>query len=154
MTSLRHRTRRRVRAHRHHLAYRFASDESGVALLEFSLVVMMLAVLAFGTINWARFFLLRAQLGEAIRDAARYGATVATETSADSLNIARYARTLFANATRDSLSGTVDVTFVGTTGVDRRVRVALSTFPFVRVAPFAMGVGRTIAVAAEFRRER
>lgn len=136
------------------LLRQFVDDESGVALVEFSLVVMMLVVLAFGTVNWARFFLLRAQLAESVRDAARYGATVATETSDDSLAIAQYARTLFANATKDSLAGTLDVTFVGTAGVNRRVRVALSGFPFVRVAPLAMGAGRTIAVASEFRREQ
>lgn len=142
------------RAMRRARAHRFLHDESAVALLEFSIVAMVLVVLAFGTFNWARFFLLRGQLGEAIRDAARYGATVSTDTSADSLKIAQYARTLFANATTDSLSGKIDVTFVGTTGVDRRVRVALSAYPFVRVAPVAMGAGRTIAAAAEFRRER
>ena len=116
------------------------------------LVAMMMVVIVFGTIDWARFFLLRGRLADAIRDAARFGA-VESESSADSLQIASYARTLMANTTAASTAGTIAVSFVGTAGVDRRVRVALSAFPFSRLAPFTMAAGRTINVVAEFRRE-
>lgn len=131
---------------------RLQQEEQATALLEFSIVAMMMVVLVFGTIDWARFFLLRGQLADAIRDAARFGA-VETESSADSLQIVTYARALMANTTTASTAGTVAVSFVGTPGVDRRVRVALSAFPFTRLAPFTMAAGRTINVAAEFRRE-
>lgn len=132
---------------------RFVADESGVALLEFSLVAMMMVVVVFGSINWARFFLVRSQLSEAIRDAARYGATL-TESSTDSLAIVDYARTLMANATSSATSGTLAVSYAGTAGLDRRVRVSLSAFPFIRTTTIGMGAGRAIDVAAEFRRER
>jgi len=132
---------------------RFLTDERGTALVEFSLVVMMMVVVAFGTINWARFFLLRGQLADAVRDAARYGATLG-ETAADTTAIGSYARTLMANATTASTAGTITVSFVGTAGTDRRVRVALTSFPYTRLTTWAMGTGKTISTAAEFRREQ
>ena len=126
---------------------RFLSEERGAALVEFSLVVMMMAVVVFGTINWARFFLLRGQLADAIRDAARYGATL-QGTAADVTAVGLYARTLMANTSASSAAGTVTTTYAGTS-----VRVALAGFPFARMAGFGMGTDRTINVAAEFRRE-
>lgn len=137
----------------HDLGTRFAREDRAAALLEFSLVAMMMVVLVFGTIDWTRFFLLRGQLADAIRDAARYAAT-RTEAGADSLLVVTYARGLMANTAAASSSGTVTVSYAGTAGVDRRVRVALAGFPYPRLAPFTMAASRTINVAAEFRREQ
>jgi Flp pilus assembly protein TadG len=137
---------------RRRLLAAFLADQQGAALLEFSIVASMLIIMIFGTINWARYFHLHGQMADAVRDSARYAATK-KETADDSSVVADYARTLIANSTTDSLSGTLAVTYVGTAGTDRRVRVALTSFPFTRIAPLGM-TARTISVAAEFRREQ
>ena len=130
---------------------RFLQEESGAALVEFSIVAMLLIVLVFGAVNWSQFFFLYGQMADAVRDGARYAAT-RTETAADVAAVQTYVRTVMENSTTSSTLGTVDVTYSTVLGA-RRVRVALTGFPFQRVAPFGMGASRTITVAAEQRRE-
>ena len=130
-------------------------EERAAAMVEFSIAAMLMVVVVFGTIDWARFFYVRGQLAEVVRDSARYAATL-TETSADTAAVGAYARALIANTSITPTGGTLTVSFAGTTGVDRRVRVSLAGFPFTRVSPIMLSGRRAvqIAVAAEFRREQ
>lgn len=131
----------------------FVREERAAAMVEFSVAAMLIVVVVFGTVDWARFFFLRGQLAEAVRDSARYAATL-TEAAADTVDVGAYARDLIGNTSASPTSGTVTVSFLGTAGTDRRVRVALTNFPFSRISPLVMKSAKTISVAAEFRREQ
>ena len=58
------------------LARRFYRDESGVALLEFALLITVLLLLVFGSIDFGRALFTSNNLTTAAREAARFGAVL------------------------------------------------------------------------------
>ena len=131
----------------------FLRAEQGSAMVEFAIVVSLLMAMIFGTIDWSRYFISRSNLINAVRDGARYGATL-TESSTDTTAMRTYTRNLISGTAATQALGKVTVTFAGTAGVDRRVRVALDSFPFTPATFLVMKSAKKINVAAEFRREQ
>jgi Flp pilus assembly protein TadG len=131
----------------------FVREERGAALVEFAIIVALLLVIVFGTIDWSRYFLLRAKLTNAVREGARFGA-VLSESGADQTAIRSYTKQRFIG---DTTLGTVAVAFAGTVGSTtdpRRVRVAWRSYPFSPATFLVIRSAKTISDSAEFRREQ
>ena len=131
----------------------FIRAERASAMVEFAIVVSLLMALIFGTIDWSRYFISRSNLINAVRDGARYAATL-TESAADTVAVRTYTRALISGTAGTQALGLVKISFTGTAGVDRRVRVALDSFPFTPATFLVMKSAKKINVAAEFRREQ
>lgn len=119
-------------------------------MVEFSIVAALLLMLVFGMIDYGRYFLLRTNLTNAVREGARYGA-VLTGSAADTSLVRQYTRARITAAS--SSAGALRVSFPGTKGVDRRVRVAITNYPFSPATFLVIKSAKTMAVAAEFRLE-
>jgi Flp pilus assembly protein TadG len=132
---------------------RFARERAAAAVVEFAIVVALLLVIVMGTLDWSRYFLLRTNLTNAVRDGARYGA-VLSESAADTVLIRQYTRARITGPAAAQTAGTVTVSFAGTSGLDRRVRVKISGYPFDPATFLVIKTARTIADSAEFRREQ
>jgi len=132
---------------------RFAREREAAAVVEFAIVVALLLVIVMGTLDWSRYFLLRTNLTNAVRDGARYAA-VRGETNADTVAIRAYTRARITGPSAAQAAGTVTVSFEGACGNDRRVRVKVSDYPFDPATFLVIKTARTIADSAEFRREQ
>lgn len=140
------------RSFRSRILSRFVGDTRAAALVEFAIVASLLLCLVFGMVDYGRYFLMRTNLTNAVRDGARYGATLSTA-SADTVLMRTYTRGLIAgNSTAQGL-GTLAVTFPGTVNVDQRVRITLTGYPFNPATFLVIKTAKTITVQAEFRRE-
>ena len=130
---------------------RFAADARAGAMVEFAIVAALLMVLVFGMVDYGRYFLLRTNLTNAVREGARYGA-VLSESAADTVLMRQYTRARISAGAADS--GLVTVTFPGTVGADRRIKLTLSNYPFKPATFLVIKTAKVITVAAEFRREQ
>ena len=132
----------------------FAHEEGGAAVVEFAIVVGLLLVVVFGTVDWTRYFLLRAKLTNAVREGARFGAVQPSITAATKTSIASYTKARFVG---DTTKGSVVVdTTLGpfTTSNPARIRVAWRSYPFSPATFLVLKSARTISDSAEFRREQ
>ena len=137
---------------------RFAREREAAAVVEFAIVVALLLVIVMGTLDWSRYFLLRTNLTNAVRDGARYAAVLG-ESNADTVAVRAYTRSRITGPAAAQTAGTVTVSFQGASGVggvpgDRRVRVKISEYPFNPATFLVIKTARTIADSAEFRREQ
>ena len=129
-------------------------DEEGAAVVEFALVMPILALIIFGIIDFGRAFYTVNNIISAVREGARYGAILSTPTS-----------TAGAQEIKDRVRS-VSQPFGGDTLTDDRikvdfdgefVRVRVDSFPFRPLTPIAgaLGVGTwPITRQATFRWER
>ena len=131
---------------------RFFRDTRAAALVEFAIVASLLLVLVFGMVDYGRYFLVRTNLTNAVREGARYGAVLG-ETSPDTIAMRTYTRALISGTAAQQALGTFSVTFPGTLTVDRRVRVTITNYPFTPATFLVIKSAKNITVAAEFRRE-
>lgn len=133
----------------------FARDERGAAMVEFSVIAFLLLVMVFGMVDYGRYFLLRANLTNAVREGARYGATLsgAPNVAPNLALIEAYTRARITAG--NSASGTVTPTQqgAGTATDPSRVRVAISGYPFNPATFLVIKTAKTITVQAEFRKE-
>ena len=130
---------------------RFNRDERGAALVEFAIVVALLLVIVFGSVDASRYWVLRAKVTEAVREGARYGATQAIW---DTVAIRKYTRGRLIGA--DTTKGSVAVLWKGDSTISNpnRVRVAWRTYPFSFSSALVFKSAKTISDSAEFRLEQ
>lgn len=134
---------------------RLMRDENGAAVVEFALVMPILALIIFGIIDFGRAFYTVNNIISAVREGARYGAVLAAPMS-----------TSGQQEIRDRVRG-VSQPFGGDSLRDdqirvefpdgERVRVRVENYPFRPLTPIAdvLGVGTwPITRQATFRWER
>jgi Flp pilus assembly protein TadG len=138
---------------RRRTAANFARDEQGAAMIEFAIVVSLLLVVVFGMIDYGRYFLSLANLTNAVRDGARYAATL-TETAADTVLMRSYTRARINGTATQQSSGSLAVSFSGTSGLDRAVTVKITNYPFTPATFLVIKSAKTITASATFRREQ
>lgn len=132
---------------------RLIREDSAAAMVEFAIVVSLLLVIAFGTIDWARYFLTRAMLTNVVRDAARYGATLGA--NPDTATVSNYLKAeidslRFPGLSKDS--GQIAYTKPGASGATR-LRVQLSNYPFKPYTLLVIKSTKRMTISAEFRQE-
>jgi Flp pilus assembly protein TadG len=128
----------------------FARDERGAAMVEFSVIAFLLLVMVFGMIDYGRYFLIRADLTNAVREGARYGATL-SESGANTTLIQNYT----SSRVQVASAPTPTVGYYGTVmNNDRRVRVSINGYQFNPATFLVIKSAKTINVQAEFRKEQ
>jgi Flp pilus assembly protein TadG len=130
-------------------------DEEGAAIVEFALVMPILALIVFGIIDFGRAFYTVNNIISAVREGARYGAVLADP---DSPVARQEIRQRVRNVSRpfggDSLS---DAQILIRFDVDTGVTVRVENYPFQPLTPIAGAVGLgtwPITREATFRWER
>lgn len=131
----------------------FGRDERGAAMVEFSIIAFLLLVMVFGMVDYSRYFLTRANLTNAVREGARYGATLTGTCTTNQSAIATYTRALINGTSTQQSLGTLTATDPGSTG-QFRCRVQLSNYPFNPATFLVIRSAKNITVAAEFRKEQ
>ena len=132
---------------------RLIREDSAAAMVEFAIVVSLLLVIVFGTVDYSRYFLSRTNLTNAARDAARYGALQSTCGSTDTVKTHQHARehiTDFPVGYKDS--GTVTVT-CPIIAADTLYQVQISNYPFKPATFLVIKAAKRISVTSAFRRE-
>jgi Flp pilus assembly pilin Flp len=134
----------------------FARDEAGAAVVEFALVMPILALIVFCIMDLGRAFYTVNNIVSAVREGARYGALLADPSSAaGQLEIKERVRTASPPFGNDPLTDDqIAVSFPNPPGELVTVRV---TYPFRPLTPIAnpLGLGTwTIVREATFRWER
>jgi Flp pilus assembly pilin Flp len=134
----------------------FAREERGAAMVEFAIIAFLLLVMVFGMIDMSRYMMLRATLTNAVRDGARYGATL-PDTPLDTVAVRIYTRQRMSLTASPDNGGNLFVTApTGGTGANR-VRVELDDYPFSPATFLVIKSGSKMTkvndVVAEFRRE-
>jgi Flp pilus assembly protein TadG len=130
-------------------------EEEGAAIVEFALVMPILALIVFGIIDFGRAFYTVNNIISAVREGARYGAVLADP---DSPVARQEIRQRVRNVSRpfggDSLS---DAQILIRFDVDTGVTVRVENYPFQPLTPIAGAVGLgtwPITREATFRWER
>lgn len=134
---------------------RFAGESKAAAMVEFAIVASLLLVLVFGMVDYGRYFLVRTNLTNAVRDGARYAAAIPTA-SLDTVTVRTYTRSMIAGSSAKQALGTLSTTTVNQViGIDtlRYVRVSLS-YPFDPATFLVIKSAKTISASAQFRREQ
>jgi Flp pilus assembly protein TadG len=141
--------------------HRVLRDSRGTAVVEFAIIFPVLAMLVFGVIDFGRAFFLRNNLVSAVREGARYGATLANPCNgaAQTLIQARV-QTYVSSFGGASVTPTVD-TSVGacsaTSGVVTDVVVRITNYTFTPVTPvfrlISYNSALNITVSARYRWE-
>ena len=133
---------------------RLMREEDGAAVVEFALVMPILALIIFGIIDFGRAFYTVNNIISAVREGARYGAILTTPaSSASEQEIKNRVRGVFQPFGGDTLTNDrIRIDFDG-----EFVRVRVDSFPFRPLTPIAgaLGVGTwPITRHATFRWER
>ena len=135
----------------------FARDERGAAMVEFSIIAFLLLVMVFGMIDMSRYMMLRATLTNAVRDGARYGATL-PNTPIDTVAIRVYTRARMSLTGNPDNGGNLFVTAPAANSQSARIRVELDDYPFSPATFLVIKAGTKMTkvndVVAEFRREQ
>lgn len=129
-------------------------DEQGAAVVEFALVMPILALIIFGIIDFGRAFYTLNNIISAVREGARYGAILSAPSSpAGEQEIKDRVRSVSQPFGGDTLTDDrIHVDFDG-----EFVRVRVDSFPFQPLTPIASAVGVgtwPITRQATFRWER
>ena len=130
---------------------RFARERDGAAVVEFAIVVMLLLVVVMGSLDWSRYFMVRTSVTNAVRDGARYGATLGT-LSADVDSIRAHTRRRITDTVVRNLT-TVTVSFPVQSGVPL-VQVKAVSGPYNPFSLLVIKSAKTITDSAAFRREQ
>ena len=131
---------------------RLARSESGAAMVEFAIVLPMLALLVFGMIDFGRAFKFYNNLATAVRDGARFGSAQNAPTAAPIIARVDAVFRDAAGAAQPSTNATVD--FIPPAGgLGSQVRVTVTDYPFDAISPFIPAGGIRFTVSATFRRE-
>jgi Flp pilus assembly protein TadG len=133
---------------------RFVRDSEGAAVVEFALVMPILALIVFGIIDFGRAFYTVNNIISAVREGARYGAILATPMStAGQSDIRRRVRGVSRPFGGDTLQdNNIDIEFDG-----ELVTVRVDAYPFRPLTPLAGALGFStwpITRQATFRWER
>jgi Flp pilus assembly pilin Flp len=129
-------------------------DEEGAAIVEFALVMPILALIIFGIIDFGRAFYTVNNIISAVREGARYGAILAAPTS-DAGKTEIYDRVR--NVSRPFGGDTLENKYIKIEFDGELVTVRVDSFPFQPLTPIAgaLGVGTwPITRQATFRWER
>lgn len=129
-------------------------DEEGAAVVEFALVMPILALIIFGIIDFGRAFYTVNNIISAVREGSRYGAVLPEPLSANGQREIRnrvrgVSRPFGGDTLRDEF---IDIEFDG-----ELLTVRVDSFPFQPLTPIAgaLGVGTwPITRQATFRWER
>ena len=140
--------------------HRVLPDSRGTAVVEFAIIFPVLAMLVFGVIDFGRAFFLRNNLVSAVREGARYGATLQSPCIAASSTAIQSRVQTYVSAFGGS-AVTAVVTTPGncspTAGVVTDVVVQISAYPFTPVTPVFRLINFTsalnITVSARYRWE-
>ena len=140
--------------------HRVLPDSRGTAVVEFAIIFPVLAMLVFGVIDFGRAFFLRNNLVSAVREGARYGATLTSPCIAASSTAIQSRVQTYVSAFGGS-AVTAVVTTPGncspTAGVVTDVVVQISAYPFTPVTPVFRLINFTsalnITVSARYRWE-
>jgi Flp pilus assembly pilin Flp len=135
-------------------APRVMRDEEGAAVVEFALVMPILALIIFGIIDFGRAFYTVNNIISAVREGARYGAILAApKSTAGESEIRDRVRNVSRPFGGDTLKDQhIKIEFDG-----ELVTVRVDSFPFQPLTPIAgaLGVGTwPITRQATFRWER
>jgi Flp pilus assembly protein TadG len=147
---------------RYTLGQLFRDDTRGAAAVEFAIIFPLLAILAFGAIDFGRAFFLRNSLITAAREGARMGATnlnLCAQQSAAATEMRNRTRSAFTDSTAltDSyITVTISPSNVAQCGIGpTNVRVSITNFPFTPITPVMRLIGRpgsvVINTAASYR---
>jgi Flp pilus assembly pilin Flp len=133
---------------------RFIRNEEGAAVVEFALVMPILALIIFGIIDFGRAFYTVNNIISAVREGARYGAILSTPISTTGQQeIRERVRNVSKPFGGDTLQDShIDIEFDG-----ELITVRVDSFPFRPLTPIAgaLGVGTwPITREATFRWER
>jgi Flp pilus assembly protein TadG len=122
-------------------------------MVEFSIIAFLLLVMVFGMVDYGRYFLLRANLTNAVREGARFAATL-PGSPPDQTTVENYtrARISFGNSALGVMSVTAQGASIPTN--PSRVRVQLLNYPFTPATFLVIKSAKTISVTAEFRKEQ
>jgi Flp pilus assembly pilin Flp len=129
-------------------------DEEGAAVVEFALVMPILALIIFGIIDFGRAFYTVNNIISAVREGARYGAILAAPTSD---NGQTEIRDRVRNVSRPFGGDTLENQHIKIEFDGELVTVRVDSFPFQPLTPIAgaLGVGTwPITRQATFRWER
>ena len=124
-------------------------------MVEFAIVAALLLVLVFGIVDYGRYFLVRTNVTNAVRDGARF-ASVAPTASLDTVAVRTYTRTMIAGSAQKQALGTLATQVIDQmVGADtvKFVRVSLN-YPFDPATFLVIKTAKTISVSAQFRREQ
>jgi Flp pilus assembly pilin Flp len=135
-------------------ARRLMNDEEGAAVVEFALVMPILALIIFGIIDFGRAFYTLNNIISAVREGARYGAILSAPASpTGEQEIKNRVRGVSRPFGGDTLTDDrITVEFDG-----ELVTVRVDSFPFQPLTPIASAVGVgtwPITREATFRWER
>ncbi len=140
---------------------RVLRDTRGTAVVEFAIIFPVLAMLVFGVIDFGRAFFLRNNLVSAVREGARYGATMADPCATASQTLIRArVQTYVTSFGGAAVTPTVDTSAGAcspTAGVVTDVVVRIAGYTFTPVTPVFRLInyqaGLTISVSARYRWE-
>ena len=137
-------------------ARRLMRDEEGAAIVEFALVMPILALVVFGIIDFGRAFYTVNNIISAVREGARYGAVLADPgTESAEQSIEDRVRNVSRPFGGDSLTNDqIDVEFDEDAGT---IKVRVDSYPFRPLTPIAGVLGFEtwpITREATFRWER
>ena len=125
-------------------------------MVEFSVIAFLLLVMVFGMVDYGRYFLLRANLSNAVREGARYAAILpgACNVAPNQGLIEAYTRDKIRSG--NQALGVVNCTpqGAGTPTNPSRVRVDLVNYPFSPATFLVVKTAKLITVTAEFRKEQ
>lgn len=139
---------------------RILREKRGTAVVEFAIIFPVLAMLVFGVIDFGRAFFLRNNLVSAVREGARFGATLSSPCISASTTAIQSRVQTYVSAFGGS-TVTAVVTTPGncspTAGVVTDVVVQISAYPFTPVTPVFRLINFTsalnITVSARYRWE-
>ena len=124
----------------------FHRGESGAAMVEFAIVLPILVLFVFGIVEFGRAFKLYNNLAAAVRDGARYGASLEPPVASQIIARVDTAFRVSAGTSRPSPNATVTLSA-------QQVQVTVAGYAYDPLTPFVPAQGLTFTVAATFRRE-
>ena len=127
-------------------AARLARSDSGAAMVEFAIVLPLMALLVFGMIDFGRAFKFYNNLAQAVRDGARYGAAQDPPNPSQIITRVDAVFRDAAGATRPSTNATVTLS-------ETQVTVTVTDYEYDALSPFIPNGELTFSIEATFRRE-
>ncbi len=123
--------------------YRSREQRRGAAAVELALVLPVFFLIAFGMIEFTRGLFLQAALSNAVREGARYGATLADPGGADLAQVKLRVRASLASSVNSAPLDTTLVTVVPADPASDSVRVAINNYPINMLTPLRRWIGLT-----------
>jgi Flp pilus assembly protein TadG len=134
---------------------RFADDRRAAAMVEFAIVLPILLMFIFASIDFGRAYFLYNNLANAAREGARLGAVQFPDPRTSVAVVQARVRERIATfgGTANANDATVNVTFTPNVGVVQTITVQVQNFPFSAITPLPQLQNITITTQAAFRHE-